>query len=78
MDVVQSLSLSLVIRLTVDLAGVAKPMMIRAQLGSLRASCPRGHMQAIPARLPSPSQLVHEAMTVKSTYPRGDKRRGNA
>ena len=57
--------------LTINLDGVTKPMMIRAQLGPLRGSCPRGHMQAIPDPLPGPSQSVHEAMTVKSTYPRG-------
>ena len=53
-------------------------MLICAQLGPLRGSCPREHMQAIPGPLPGPSQPVHEAMTVKSTYPRGDKRRGHA
>ena len=35
-------------------------------------------MQAIPGPLPGSSQSVHEAMTVKSAYPRGDKRRGHA
>ena len=38
----------LIIGLTTDLARAAKPMMIGAQLGPFRRSCPRGHMQAIP------------------------------
>ena len=53
-------------------------MMISAQLGPLRGSSPRGHMQAIPGPLPSTSQPAHKVITVKSTYPRGDKRRGHA
>ena len=35
-------------------------------------------MQAIPGPLPGSSQSVLEAMTVKSAYPSGDKRRGHS
>ena len=53
-------------------------MMIGAQLGPLRRSCPRGHMQASPGLLPELSHFGHEAFTVQSTYPGGDERRGHA
>ena len=68
----------LIIGLTTNLARAAKPMMIGAQLGPLRRSCPRGHMQAIPGLLPDLSHSGHEAMTVQSNYLGGDERRGHA
>ena len=37
-----------------------------------------GHMQAIPGLLPDLSHFGHKAMTVQSTYPGGDERRGHA
>ena len=54
-------------------------MMTSAQLGPLRRMiCLTGHMQAIPGSLPDLSHFGHEAMTVQSTYPGGDTRRGHA
>ena len=60
------------------LAQAAKPMMISAQLGPLRGSCPRGHMRAIPGLLLALSHFGHEAMTVEIPCARIDERRGHA
>ena len=59
--------------LMTDLALAAKARVTSAKLWPAGGSCPQGQMQAVPVLLSQargPSHLDHEALTVKSPYPK--------
>ena len=53
-------------------------MKIGAQLGLLRGSCHRGHMQAVQGSLSALSRMGRDAISVKSICPRQIEMRGHA